>query len=141
MVAGNGSNYAVQAANTLATYWGGGIGFWINCINASTFTGISLAIQGTTPTGNVAFTVQEEDAAGTSVSFSTEVAITDTWTTLMFPFSGLVNDDTTTSATGDNIVGLNIGAVMTWVETAEGSGVWEAEPAGYEITVDDLAFY
>lgn len=143
MVAGNGSNYAVQAANTLASEWGGGIGFWINCINASSFTGITMALQGTTPTGNITVTIQEEDAAGTAVSFTTEVPISDTWTVEQFPFSGFTasDDDGGGTATGDNLVGLNIGAVMTWVETSEGSGEWVPEAAPYEITLDDVAFY
>lgn len=143
--AGNASNYAVEGANTEATEWGGGVGFWINCINATMFTGITMAVQGSSPQGTATIALNEEDASGEAVSYTTKVTLSDAWTVVQIAFSELMNipDGETTgpSATGDNITGLNIGADMVWVESSEGADDWHPEPAPYSIQVDDLAFY
>jgi hypothetical protein len=137
MVAGNTGNYAVSGANTLASMWGGGLGFWLGCMNATSYTGLSFAIRGTTPTGNASVTLGVD---GSTSGYTAEIAITDTWATQQLPFASFA-DDSGVAATGDNINGLNVGASMTWVASADNPEMYVVEAAPYEIQLDDLAFY
>lgn len=51
MAGGNASSYALRIANAQASSWGGGLGFWMGCIDASSFDGISFDVRGSVPGG------------------------------------------------------------------------------------------
>lgn len=137
MVGGDTSTWAVRATNTQASDWGGGIGLWLGCMNASSYTGISLAVRGATPNQNavsVALTVD-----GLTAGVGTTIYVTDLFQTFELPFSEFTNDyDETTN--GDNINGLAINAQMLWVQD-EATEEWSVTPGSYELVVDDITFY
>jgi hypothetical protein len=138
MVAGNASSWAVSASNATAMDWGGGVGLWINCVNASSFTGVSLAVRGSSPTGmgTVALTI------GETGSVSTPIALTETFTVHQLPFTMFTNTEvgaTVTSTNGDSLTGMAVGASMSYVD--DGTGMYVAEPGAYEVVVDDVTFY
>lgn len=137
MVAGNGSSYAVSGSNTEASTWGGGVGFWLGCMNASSYTGISLAVRGTTPNENMATVSLSVD--GLTDGVGTDIMISDTFSVFTLPFTMFTNDAGETT-NGDNITGLSVGAQMVWVEDTVNM-TWVPEPAPYEIVVDDVSFY
>jgi len=137
MVAGNASTWAASASNPAATSWGGGVGFWMGCVNASSFTGISLAVRGSTPTGNVNVSLSVDGG-----SVSATVPVTETFVVQQIPFTTFTNTETgalVTSTNGDNMEGLGVGASMVYVD--DGTGTYVPEPGAYTVVVDDVTFY
>jgi hypothetical protein len=137
MVGGDTSTWAVKATNSEASVWGGGIGFWLGCLNASSYQGISLAVRGATPNQNgvsVAITVD-----GLTEGVGTTIFVTDLFTTFELPFTEFTNESGETT-NGDNIVGLVVNAQMMWLQD-EVTEDWNPIPGAYEIVVDDITFY
>ena len=134
MVAGNGSVWAASAANPAATGWGGGVGFWIQCVNASSFTGISLAVRGSTPTGEgvVSLTLG-------GVGYSVAIPITETFVVQQLPFSSFTSDAGLAATSGALLEGITVSAGMVYVD--DGTGTYVPEPGAYEVVVDDVTFY
>lgn len=137
MVGGDTSTWAVRATNTEASVWGGGIGLWLGCMDASSYTGISLAVRGSTPDANsvsVAIT-----ADGLAAGVGTTISVTDLFTTFELPFTEFTNEYEETT-NGDNINGLAINAQMLWVQD-EATEEWSVAPGAYEVVVDDITFH
>ena len=60
----NASKYAIGISNPKASGWGGALGMWLGCIDASAYQGISFWVQGTSPTGkaSMSFTTESTSA-------------------------------------------------------------------------------
>jgi hypothetical protein len=165
MVAGNNSNYGISISNTGASEWGGGFGFWMGCVDASGYSGITFWVRGSTPTGkaNVSLAMEEtnppdeDDPAGGGTCIDTgtddkecsgpsaEFDLTDTWTQIQISWSsfdpGMAAAGVSVPATGDNIAGISFNSQLRWIEDPNSPGTWIAELGAYELVVDDLSFY
>jgi hypothetical protein len=157
-----GSNWGARAANAMTTDWGGGIGMWMGCVNASAYRGISFYVRGTGPTGMANLSLAMEDAtapdaanpagggtcdpaptdgcAGPSYTFP----ITVDWTQVMVPWASFTAGRGAAGAaitpTGDEITGISFGVGMNYVENPVGSGTYTPEPGSFEIAIDNLTF-
>ena len=166
MVAGNNSNYGMSVSNPAASEWGGGMGLWMGCVDATGYQGISFYVRGTAPLGNGSMSLAMEDtsppaaddpagggtciATGTSDSEcsgpSAEFPVTDNWTLIQIPWSGFTPGTAAAGvsvpATGNNITGMSFNVNLQWIANpADPSGDWIPVEAAYELVVDDVAFY
>jgi hypothetical protein len=164
MVAGNDSNYGVGISNTEASEWGGGLGMWMGCVDATSFTGIEFHVRGSAPMGTATLTLSmedtnppaEEDPAGGGTCIATgeegectgpsaEFEVTDAWTLVQLPWSsftdGTAAAGVSVSATGNEITGFTINVNLEWIENPDNADEWIPAPAAYELAVDDLSFY
>ena len=159
-----GSNWSARAQNMTTTDWGGGVGMWMGCINASAYTGISFYVRGTSPTGMATISVAMEDstppdAANPAGGGTCEPAppdgctgpsytfpITIDWTLTTVPWASFTSGRGPSGAalvpTGDEITGLSFGAGISYVPNPVDGGTpaYVPEPGSFEIAVDNLAF-
>jgi len=159
------STWALVASNTATTSWGGGVGFWINCLNASAFSGLTFSMRGSTPNMMVKLDIATEDTTppggdpatgGTCdpppatldgcVAPTVTVPISAEWTTILLPWAmfspGFGANGLTATLNGDKITGMSFraGIIYSEVEDPPGSGVYPAIPGSYEIAIDNLGF-
>ncbi len=156
MVDGNDSAYALSIADTEADEYGGGLGLWMSeCIDASTFDGISLWIRGNAPTGDVEIsllmeettpTVDDGTCDGTTdecIPPKASFPITDEWTKIELAWGDFDPGDangTAITPDGTNIWQLQFDISLEWTDE-DGDEVYDPTPAPYELVVDDLTFY
>jgi hypothetical protein len=162
MVGGaNSTMWAISVSNPMATMWGGALGFWMGCVNASTYSGISFQARGTLPTGKVSVSLAMEqssppdpmdakgggtcDAGTMCKNPSTEVAVTVDWTLIKIPWSmfaaGVGSGMTAVTANGDGIAGFAFQVGLVYMESPAGSMMYVPTPAMYDFQLDDLGFY
>lgn len=160
MGAGNTSSYAPTISNAQAggaDAWGAGLGMWMACIDATSFTGLSLDIKGSTPTGTVTLTVateatappdeQNPDAGGTCLTdcsdASAEIAVSDEWTQVLLPWGAFTPgtaDGAMVPVNGDNLIGINVQVGLEYVEDENNPGEYIPAPGSYDVAIDDLDF-
>lgn len=130
----DGSTWALSAQNDSAADWGGGIGFWMGCADASSYTGISFMLKGSTPAGTAGMAIELPG----DVSLSSEFPVSADWTLVQLPFTGFT-DDAGNTTDGSQIGAMSFSAHMKYVqdETME----WVPEPGAFEVTIDNLSFY
>jgi hypothetical protein len=160
----NGSSWAIDASNTSqATAWGGGLGLWMNCIDASLYSGVSFYARGSTPSGSISVAIGMEDttppsptnqAGGGTCTISppstgcqqplAKVALSADWTLIQIPWAsftgGMGLAGSPVAATGARIVSLGIAAQYNW-QDLNGTGTWTPVPAPFDIQIDNLGFY
>ena len=158
----NGSNYAPRGSNTLATMWGGGVGFWMGCTDARAYAGLSFWARGVTPNGMLSVSLSMEDTSapaadpaggGTCTPAgamgcagpSAAIALTADWTQYTVPWAmfmpGRGASDVAVMANGDEITGISFGAQMIYVPNpADDGGTYIPEPGMYEVAIDNLGF-
>jgi hypothetical protein len=158
----NGSYWAALAVNMMTTDWGGGIGMWMGCINASMYSGISFYVRGTSPTSmaNIGLAMEDAtapDAANPAGGGTCDPAPTDgcagptytfplaiDWTLVTVPWAmftaGRGAGGVAVTPTGDEITGISFGVGVNYVENPVGSGTYLPEPGSFEIAIDSLAF-
>lgn len=159
----NSSNWAIQVANTTeASVWGGGVGFWLGCFDASAYSGLSFYARGTTPTSKITVSISMEDTSppnatnpaggGTCTmspssgctSPSAAVDLPADWTLVKIPWASFTGGvglaGTAVTVTGTRINGLTFGAVMVW-QNVDDAGTWTPVPAPFDIQIDNLGFY
>lgn len=158
MVPGNGSNYAVGIANPSASAWGGGLGLWMGCIDASQFDGIAFDVRGNVPGAAASVSLGMEQtsapdamdaaAGGTCVegcvSPVTTFPVSNGWTRVLLPWSefaaGSANQ-MTVAASGNDITGLTFALALEWGEVAGAAGTYGPQAAGYELQIDNIGFF
>jgi hypothetical protein len=165
MAAGaNASNWAARAVNMTTTDWGGGIGMWMGCVNASTFTGITFQVRGSGPLATARISLAMEDAtppdaanpaaggtcdpapADGCASPTAEFPITVDWTPVTIPWAmfmpGRGAGGVAVTATGDEITGISFGVNISYVPNPVDGGMpaYVPEPGAFEIAVDNIAF-
>jgi hypothetical protein len=158
------SMWAVHAANTATADWGGGVGMWMGCINASSYAGLTFWVKGTAPTGMLIVSLATEDttppdstdprkggtcepaAAGMACSGpSTAVALAAEWTQITLPWgmfsAGVGASGVAVPATGDKITGISFGAQMTYVPNpADDGGTFVPEAGAFDVWIDSIGF-
>jgi hypothetical protein len=137
----NDSTYALSAQDPEAAEWGGGIAFYLSCLDASAYSGIEFMVKGSTPAGSFNVSIVGENAQ----AFSTgDLTISSDWTALQVPWSSFTPDagSTATSTNGGGIGSLTFNAHLMWALDPEATEeTWVATPGPFELTIDDLAFY
>ena len=161
VVSGHTSGALGLASTESASKYGGGFGIWTTgCFNASAYKGITFWTRGTAPNAGkatvsvvMAETTPSVPPAGTTnrgtCTGTTETCkspkfsfpVTDTWTQVHALWSGFIGGDangTPVTANGDDIFQFqwDIGLAFT----PDASGNYVAEPAAYELQIDDVAF-
>lgn len=155
MVDGNGSTYALSISDTESTEYGGGMGLWLSeCVNATTFSGISMWIRGNGPTGDAKLSLLMEETTpeaddGTCVGTtdtcihpSYTFPVTTDWTQVQVAWGDFMAGDaagTAVTPDGSNIWQIQFDIGLVW--EPDDSGEYVPVPAGYELTVDDMTFY
>lgn len=160
MAAGNASAYAPRIHNPApggAGAWGGAVGLWMGCVDASDYTGLSLFVKGPVPTGTVSLSLSMEqttppdannpDAGGTCLSdcsdATIEIEVTDSWSQVILPWSAFTPgtaNASTVPVTGDNLSGLSFNVNLAYVEDSANPGEYIPGPAPYDFSFDDLTF-
>lgn len=159
MVAGHDSEFALGISDTLAEVQGGGMGIWMTqCLDASTYNGISFWVRGNAPTGSAALRVlmeettpesgttdvgtcpgaTEDECVAPALSFQVE----ETWMQIRAPWSDFTPGTaagTLVVADGRNIWRLQFDVGLAWAPDAD--GVYGPVAAPYELAIDDLSFY
>jgi hypothetical protein len=151
------SKYAASISNTQASGWGGQLGMWMGCIDASAYQGISFWVQGTAPTGKGTLAIASEatsapdttDAngggtctSGTCKPASVDFPVSSSWSQVLVQW-GTLTPGTANGAnvtpTGDKITGLSWNVSPTYAPGPGDSG-YVPVPAAYSLTVDDVQF-
>ena len=151
------SKYAANIANTQASSWGGQLGVWMGCIDASAYQGISFWVQGTAPTGNANLTLATEgtsppdstDSHGGGTCTATPCAgpniqfpVTSSWTQVLVPwgtFTAGQANGATVPTTGNGITGLSWNVSLAYGCDSTGTNCTPT-PAGYNLSVDNIQF-
>ncbi len=130
----DGSTWALSAQNSMVEDWGGGIGLWMGCFDASSYTGVEFMIKGSSPPGS------GEVSLGLSgdISVSSKFDMPADWTLMQVPFTNFRNDAGGTT-NGSGIIRMSFQAHMTYVQ--DSTGEWVPEPGEFEIAIDNLGFY
>lgn len=167
ILAGHGGNYGMTVSATQATGTWAGIGTWMNpvtCLDATAFTGLSIWVRGSTPTGKFELAVLTEDttlpdamnpAAGGTCTGSckaptaSDLPVTADWTQVTVPwamFAGGMNGTTPVTLTGDKITGfaINFGFVYAanpaYDPNDPNSQEYIPSPGDIAFSFDDLTF-
>ena len=154
----NSSKYAAKvAAGGQASKWGGALGVWMSCVDASAYQGVSFWVKGTAPTGNATMTLATEatsppdatDSAaggtctsGTCAGPSIQFPVTTSWSQVLVNWdaftAGTANGSTVTT-TGGDITGLSWSVGLKFTSSG-GDAAYVGVPASYDLEVDDIEF-
>ena len=151
------SKYAASISNVQASGWGGLLGIWMGCIDASAYQGIAFWVQGTAPTGGANFTLATEttsapdstDSHGGGTCTTTPCAgptiqfpVTSSWTQVLVPWStftaGQANG-ATVATTGNGITGMSFAVSTNYTCDSAGKNCVPA-PGAYNLAVDNIQF-
>jgi len=158
MVAGNSSNYAASIANSSATAWGGGMGLWMGCIDASQFDGLAFDVRGTVPGGRASLSLamqqtsapaSDDPNAGGTCSAGCQApiqqfAVGGDWTRVLLPWKDFTPgsaNQLAVPATGRDITGLSFSLALDWGEVPGAAGTYGPQASGYELALDNLGFF
>ncbi|MET0412212.1 MAG: hypothetical protein ABW217_13000 [Polyangiaceae bacterium] len=158
MVPGNGSNFAASIQSSGASAWGGALGFWMSCIDASSFDGLAFTVRGAVPGGLVTLTALMEStsapsatdpaAGGTCLSgcapSSAAFPVTTEYQRVLLPWSAFGPGSANGAAvamTGQGITGLTFAIALEWGELAGDPGNYGPIASAYELAVDDIGFF
>ena len=149
------SKYAATISNTAATQWGGQLGMWMGCIDASAYSGISFWVQGTVPDDKGTLVVATEmtsapdstgEGGGTCTSTGDtckpaqmDFPVTSTWSQVLVPwatFTGGTANGSAVPLTGDKITGLSWGAHVKYAQM--GDGGYGPVSSSYSMTIDNV---
>lgn len=130
----DGSSWALSAQNSMAADWGGGIGLWMGCLDASSYTGVQFMVKGSTPAGSGEVSLGFTGDISLSVKFD----VPADWTLVQFTFADFTNDASGTT-NGSGIIRMSFQAHMIYVQ--DSTGEWVPEPGEFEVAIDNLGFY
>jgi hypothetical protein len=139
-----GQDWAIDFHLTQESVFGGALAFWMTCVNASAYKGISFWARGQTPTGTCpadagggscfsfsfsteATSVAADGGAGTCMGTSAtcvgpqanNLPLSMVWTEYQIPwsqFAGGLVDGTAYTPNGQGIVGMTFSVGLTWGE-------------------------
>jgi hypothetical protein len=159
------SQYSVYESATQARTWGMGGGFWMSCLNASAYKGISFWVRGSGPLSVFSFTVSMENTslpdpvnpAGGGTCTGTDatcvpatradIPLSADWTQVQILWSEFtpgLSGATAAVPNGDNITGLgwSVPLMFTLDPSAGGdaAGPYVGVPGDLVINIDDVAF-
>ena len=158
-IAGPGSNdskYGAKlATGSQASKWGGALGIWMGCVDASAYQGISFWVKGTAPTNSGTMTLASEATSapnkddpagggtctsGTCAAPSIEFPVSSTWTQVLVKWDALkpgTANGSTVTTTGKDITGLSWGVSLAYA-SAGGDAAYTPVAASYDLEVDDI---
>jgi hypothetical protein len=99
--------------------WGGGMGLWFGCMDASVYTGITFWARGTSPAGKVKVNLTIDEAvkvvdggvcpdAGPCVRPFVDIDVTDEWQEFTFAWADFMPGDAAgTALPGDTVAAIN----------------------------------
>ncbi|MBN2576029.1 MAG: hypothetical protein JXP73_15810 [Deltaproteobacteria bacterium] len=154
----NESKYAGKIATSgQASNWGGAIGMWMGCVDASAYEGISFWVKGTAPKGTATLNLATEATSepdssdpagggtctsGTCSPATIDFPVTTEWTKVMVTWdaftAGTANGATVTT-TGGNITGMSWSIGLNYHD-AGGDAGYVGTPAAYDFEIDDIEF-
>jgi hypothetical protein len=135
ILAGRNGGWGASQQITQATAWGGGMGLWFDCVDASAFAGISFWVRGSTAPGTFSVTASflatsaanAADARGGGtctggaelcVNPSLDaIPLTLDWTLVEIPWTSLTTGLVEGQAfvpTGDELMSLTFGLPIAW---------------------------
>jgi hypothetical protein len=154
-----GQDWALDFAITQENVYGGGLGFWMSCANASAFKGISFWARGQVPTNVVGLALGTADTiltsagglcTGTSATClapqASNLPLTMNWSQIMVPWSMFIGGSaggTPFNPNGDNLVGLtfSLGLNFTAVDAGpDGAAIYGPIPGNIDFQIDDIQF-
>ncbi|MEY2933881.1 MAG: hypothetical protein RL033_4630 [Pseudomonadota bacterium] len=158
MVGGNASNYGLSITNAEATAWGGGLGFWMGCIDASGYDGLAFDVRGSVPGGAASVSLATEqtsapdandpNAGGTCASGCQAplqpFPVSQEWKRVYLPWSQFAPGSANQLAvpvTGQGVTGLSFSLALEWGELAGAAGSYGPLAAGYELALDNVGFF
>jgi hypothetical protein len=152
ILAGHTGNYGLTESTMPATSWGQGLGFWMGCVDASAYEGITFWVRGSVPTGVFSFGLNTENttlpdatnaAAGGTCPGTTDTCKTPTksalpitmdWTqvsVLWADLTGGLSGATPVTVTGDTITGFTLLMSLNYTNV---------DDAGYTPTLGNISF-
>jgi hypothetical protein len=162
MVGGaNASTFAASVSNVMATGWGGAIGVWMGCVDATAFKGISFQARGTIPTGNINVGLvmestsapdSKDPAGGGTCTGGTmcknpgvDVPVTADWALKQIPWSmftaGVGSAGAAVTPNGDGVAGFTFQVGLVYMPSAADPMTYVAVPGPYQLDIDDIGFY
>jgi len=159
ILAGHTGNYGLTESTMPATNWGQGLGFWMGCVNASAYKGVTFWVRGTVPSGVFSFSLNTENttlpdsknaaAGGTcpgtadtcKAPTKSDIPISVDWTQvsiLWADLTGGLSGTTPVVANGDNITGFTLLMALTYTGSEDAG--YTAVPGDISFAIDDIAF-
>ncbi len=159
ILAGHTGNYGLSESTTPATSWGQGLGFWMGCVDASAYSGITFWVRGSVPTGVFSFSLNTENtslpdatnaaAGGTCPGTSdtckaptkSAIPLTMDWTQVSVPWADLVgglSGSTAVVANGDTITGFTFLMSLNYTDVNDAG--YTPTPGNVSFAIDDVAF-
>jgi hypothetical protein len=148
----------------MATGYGGGLGLWMGCIDATAFAGVSFYAKGSSGNASsigLSLTMEETTipdpvdprAAAPAPARTTHARgrptsspVTANWTLFQVPWAMFTAGDAAgvaVPADGHNIAGFSFTAAAAYVAVDETrpEGEYMPVPSPYELVIDDVGFY
>lgn len=158
MVPGSASHFSASITNESASGWGGALGLWMGCIDASSFDGLTFSVRGRVPGGVATVTLPTEStnapsttdpaAGGTCgagcAAASASFPVTAEFTRVRLPWSVFTPgsaDGAAVPASGRGVTGLAFSVALEWGEVAGNAGTYGPIASGYELALDDIGFF
>lgn len=133
-----GSAYAVNVHNPAASAWGGAIGIWHGCMDASAFTGIQFMAKGSTPATTADISIE----MSSTESVTTKFDVPADWALVQLPFAGFANEKMPAlKLDGGRIGAIAFGTHLIWMPSAADPDTWVPSEGEIDLTIDELSFY
>ena len=150
------SKYAAGISNPTASKWGGQLGMWMGCIDASAYEGISFWVKGAVPDDEATMTVATEatsapdstgDGGGTCTSgegtcnpAQISFSVSSDWSQIVVKWGafdpGSANGADVT-LTGNDITGLSWNAHVSY-GPGEGDAGYVPVESSYDLSIDNV---
>ena len=157
--AGHAGNYGLTLDTTPATAWGQGLGFWMGCVNASAYKGITFWVRGDVPSGVFSFAVNMESTTvpdannvagggtcpGTAdtckAPTKSAIPIGIDWSQVSVPWADLTGGLSGTApvvASGDTITGFTLQMALNYAGNDDAG--YAPVSGNISFAIDDIAF-
>jgi hypothetical protein len=150
-------DWAVDLALMDEVVWGGGVGIWMTCANASSFKGISFWARGQIPGNDLSLSLVTADTTpvstgGTCTGSCVAPQVVSlpldglVWTQVTVPWASFVGGIASGAAytpTGDNLAGLTFTVALDYAAVdagPDGAAIYGPVPANIDFQLDDIEF-
>ncbi len=151
------------------TCWGTALALWFGCVDASTYSGISFWVRGSTPGGTISVSIPMEDTSAAAADpagggtctgtdetckapIAKDIPVTADWTQVTLPWAMFTAGDangTAVPATGNNLTGIQFSAGLVFEpdpafvdnpDDPNDMATWYPLPGDIDVKIDDIAF-
>ena len=150
-------DWAVDLSLTDEIVWGGGVGIWMSCANASAFKGISFWARGQIPGNDVSISLVTADTTPVSTGGTCTGSCVApqavnlpldglVWTEVTVPWASFVGGVASGAAytpTGDNLAGLTFTVALGYAAVdagPDGAAIYGPVPGNIDFQLDDIEF-